>query len=288
MIRVIKCLTSAVVFFVTALLCHAQSTDSLVAAEERLGSLFERISQVESDTEKEQLCEDISDVFDEMLLQPSSFKHSFDSLKNLGKVYSPDGRLRFYTWNLPLRDGTNRFYGMLQFKPDHLQEPLVFRLTDAGDQVEDVLQAVASGDNWYGSLVYEITQFESLDTTYYILLGFAPFDLFTSQKIIDILYFRPDIIQDKTRLQPVFGKPVFLVGNKLQCRVVFEYSARVQMTLQWADQAEMIIFDHLSPLNPSYTGNYQFYGPDFSYDGFVFEKGVWRLMEDIDIRNILE
>jgi len=39
----------------------------------------------------------------------------------------------------------------------------------------------------------------------------------------------------------------------------------------------MIIFDHLSPSKPSYTGNYQFYGPDFSYDGLevLMDIGTW-------------
>jgi hypothetical protein len=47
----------------------------------------------------------------------------------------------------------------------------------------------------------------------------------------------------------------------------------------------MIIFDHLSPSKPSYAGNYQYYGPDFSYDGLKFEQGIWELVENVDIRN---
>ena len=48
---------------------------------------------------------------------------------------------------------------------------------------------------------------------------------------------------------------------------------------------KMIMFDHLSPSRPSYTGNYEYYGPDFSYDGFRFEKDAWVLTEQIDMRN---
>jgi len=57
------------------------------------------------------------------------------------------------------------------------------------------------------------------------------------------------------------------------------------MSLQWNEKMNMIIFDHLSPSKPSYTGNYQFYGPDFSYDGLEVVNGYWDLVEDIDIRN---
>jgi hypothetical protein len=30
---------------------------------------------------------------------------------------------------------------------------------------------------------------------------------------------------------------------------------------------------------------YQLYGPDLSYDGLKFEKGLWILQRDIDVRN---
>jgi hypothetical protein len=46
-----------------------------------------------------------------------------------------------------------------------------------------------------------------------------------------------------------------------------------------------IVFDHLSPVSPEYKDNYQYYGPDFSFDSFNFEKGSWILKNDIDIRN---
>jgi hypothetical protein len=47
----------------------------------------------------------------------------------------------------------------------------------------------------------------------------------------------------------------------------------------------MIVFDHLSPANESYTGNYQYYGPDLSFDALRFENGIWELKENIDVRN---
>jgi hypothetical protein len=32
-------------------------------------------------------------------------------------------------------------------------------------------------------------------------------------------------------------------------------------------------------------GNYQFYGPDFTYDGLKFEKGIWVSYSNIDVTN---
>jgi hypothetical protein len=56
------------------------------------------------------------------------------------------------------------------------------------------------------------------------------------------------------------------------------------MSLAWNSKMKMIIFDHLAPPNSSYTGNYAYYGPDFSYDGFRFEEGKWELVEKVDVR----
>ena len=288
MIRVRKCLILFSVLVFLSSIGQAQPSDSLPSWEAGLEDLFGQVSSAGNNVEKENLCDSISGLFDTLLKRPASFHFPFDSLRTLGKVYSPDGKLRFYTWNLAYGDGTNRFYGMLQFLPGEDADPLVYRLNDGGEDAADILHAVLDAGHWDGSLVYEIAQAETMDTTFYIVLGYAPLNLFVSEKTIDVLYFKEGTGADPDVMQPVFGRPFFQVGDDLQCRVVFIYSAQAQMTLHWNDRAEMIVFDHLSPVNPSYTGNYQFYGPDFSYDGYVFSNGFWRLVEDIDIRNIPE
>jgi hypothetical protein len=57
------------------------------------------------------------------------------------------------------------------------------------------------------------------------------------------------------------------------------------MTLVWDEKYRRIIFDHLSPAYPELEGQYQFYGPDFSYDGFRYKKGKWVFEEMLDPRN---
>jgi hypothetical protein len=46
-----------------------------------------------------------------------------------------------------------------------------------------------------------------------------------------------------------------------------------------------IIFDHLVPISPALKGNKEFYGPDFSFDTYNLEKGVWKFNTDVDARN---
>lgn len=262
-------------------MCTAQAQGSHNTLETSLHQLFSEMVQSGSDAIKEDLCESIAANLDSLLHDPATFDHPFDVLKNLGKIYSPDRRIRFYTWNLQYRERSNRYYGFIQYKPKEGEVPLVYRLYDDSDNTEDPEDAVLNHESWYGALIYEIVEQMHNGITYYITLGYDPCDLFISRKIIDVLHFEEGT-------EPVFGHPFFREGNDVHSRIVFEYSAKVQMALNWVSSLNMIVFDHLSPERPSYTGNYQFYGPDFSYDGFKFENGFWNLTEDIDIRNIPE
>jgi hypothetical protein len=68
---------------------------------------------------------------------------------------------------------------------------------------------------------------------------------------------------------------------------MFQYSTDVVMTLRYEERKNAIVFSHLSPESddPYMKEQYQFYGPDGSFDAFVKEKDKWKLVEDIDIRN---
>ena len=57
------------------------------------------------------------------------------------------------------------------------------------------------------------------------------------------------------------------------------------MGLKYDERFKMIVFDHLSPIRPELAGDYKFYGPDFSYDGYKFENGFWVYMPDLDVTN---
>jgi hypothetical protein len=81
-----------------------------------------------------------------------------------------------------------------------------------------------------------------------------------------------------------FGLNCFSDGKSLKHRVLFEYSSRAVMSLKFENDT-FIVFDHLSPFSPQYRDNRQFYGPDFSFDSFSYDRGIWRYKGDIDIKN---
>jgi len=54
---------------------------------------------------------------------------------------------------------------------------------------------------------------------------------------------------------PVFGRPAFRIEGKLKNRVIFEYAEDVVMTARYNKENKMIVFDHLSPIEPALKNN---------------------------------
>jgi hypothetical protein len=210
-----------------------------------------------------------------ILRNPASYTYTFDSLKMIGKVSSPDNELRIFTWNMVVGDSTFNF-GIIQAKPTNNTDCQVFLLMDKAD-IDQLSYTKVTPGNWYGALYYKVILNQAADKKYYTLLGYDSFSPYISKKIIDVLYFENGI--------PFFGAPVFQILGKMQLRVVFSYSARVSMMLNYDEATKMIMVDHLSPSESRYTGQYEYYGPDFSYDGYFFNKTFWQYLPIVNSDN---
>ena len=82
---------------------------------------------------------------------PGSFDYPFDPLSNMGKITSQDQKIRIYTWNLPCNDGTNTYYGFLQYKTGQKTISVLFNLTtQACDNQQILAWPSLPPDNWYG------------------------------------------------------------------------------------------------------------------------------------------
>ena len=249
----------------------------LKSYEDSLKYYFSQLAAERNDLAKENINAKLIAYFTIALNTDNSFDYNFDSLKNVGIIKSPDEKLRIITWNLPYNDRTHKYFGFIQYKKSR-RETLTFQLNDESDFIEKPEFAVLDHNKWYGALYYQIIDNKYRGTTYYTLLGVDLHDILTKKKIIEVLYF-------DSNDQPVFGKTVFKNVRESVTRVIFEYSAQADMALTYDEEKEMIIYDHLSPHRPSLKGQYEFYGPDFSYDGLKFERGIWNFYPDLDVRN---
>jgi len=241
---------------------------------------FERMYSQTNEKAKLQINDSIIAALKEELTAPESFFFRFDTLRRTGKIYSPDESLRIFTWNIPLQDGSHMFYGILQFYDKKWDANKVIVLEDKGKPLpDDPEKKSMQPGQWLGALYYRIVPVKVGRDIYYTLLGFIPNDLFTSKKVIDVVW-----MDENEHVK--FGYPMFQMNRELKHRLIFEYNARVSMNLDYLSDLEMIIYDHLAPERSSYKGDYEFYGPDGSFDGLVFDKKTdhWQLKEDVDLR----
>jgi hypothetical protein len=245
--------------------------------EADLIGMFSRLRENLSTAEKLIINDSVKLIIDSYAASDSVFKHRFSNLRFLGQVTSPDNIIKILTWNLILEDGGNRYFCYIIKRNQSGSRNHVYRLAGLYNEAPIRTDTIYSESSWYGALYYDIRPFKSVNSTRYILLGIDYGNSFITRKIIDVLSFDPE-----DRL--VFGYKCFTDGKQILPRVVFEFAATAVMSLKF-DSEKLIVFDHLSPFSPELKDNRQFYGPDFSFDSYSLENGLWKLKSNIDIRN---
>lgn len=254
---------------------------------EDLQKLFKEIAENRNDSIKMQMNEQLKKKIGKMLREPNSFSQTYNELPNLGKIYSDDGKVRILTWAFPLEDKTYQYGGFVQYKTRKgvVTTPLRFR----NDPYLPSKIGKISPQNWYGALYYKVFKVKKRRDVYYIALGWSGNNAASDFKVIEPIEFTKD-----GRLS-YFGKEVFTIpkapdaprtrSKSLPYRDVLEYSSDGRTALDYDINKKMIIFDHLVPIEPIYTDIRSYYGPDFTYDAYILEKGEWKFIENIDARN---
>lgn len=215
----------------------------------------------------------------EALQQPGAFAYPFDSLKFMARLTAPDQKFRLFNWNLPLADGTHQYFCFILMNPGKESQPVIHELTDKSDEIRSPETSTLSAEKWYGALYYRIILTQTKKEKYYTLLGWDGNNNMIWKKIIEVLTFRSDGA-------PVFGEnALFDMGKISKRRIIFQYKAELVMTLRYEESDKLIVFDRLAPEIPNADGMYQFYTQTFSYDGFKFKKGKWRLQENVEAKN---
>ncbi len=255
-----------------------------------LQKVFDTIAECRDDSTKMSLNQKLYEEIGVLLQAPNSFDDPFLELQNLGKIYSDDRKVRIYTWSFPLEDKSYQYGGYIQYKKKNetVTTPLLFKSASVPKETDEI-----SVKNWYGALYYKVFHVKKRRDNYYIAFGWSGFDAATDFKVIEPLDF------DKQGNLSSFGKEVFnqsastdnvnkqptRSSKKSPYRIVLEYNSEGKVALDYDYANEKIVFDHLSPIEPTYTGIRAYYGPDFTYDAYELKKGIWYFEENIDARN---
>lgn len=206
-----------------------------------------------------------------------SFYYKFDSIKRIGRISSDDKKLVLFTWNIP-QGMFHNYYGIIQYYSKKEKKVLIYSLKEEPGKLKRFPQAQADINGWPGALYYKIVTTKYKGQVFYTLLGYNFNDLLSNYKLIEVMAF--DDLN-----YPYFPQRKFMYKGKVQNRIILEYAEQANVTLDYNKNNKMIVFDHLSPARPSLEGQFQYYGPDFSYDGFSFEDGIWMHKSDIDVSN---
>lgn len=231
-------------------------------------------------------------ILKQALEMEGAFEYGFDSLTFIGRLNAPDGAFRIFNWNMPMEDGTHKYYGFIlvdqdkiegkKGKKSHLKTSgkyVLYELTDQSDFIRNPELTTLNCDKWFGCLYYKIILTSNKGKNYYTLFGWDGNTPMTWKKVIEVMTFGKDG-------QPIFGEEMAFQVNKLsKRRIIFEFKAELTMTLKYEEKGKRIVCDVLAPEVSGAEGMFQFYVNTGAYDAYVWKKGKWLYKPDQDVRN---
>ena len=246
---------------------------NLAELEDQLNVKLNELRSAKTEQEMQRMNAVFTQEMNKFLEKDGAFQYPFTRLKSIADLHSDDGLVRIVHWNLEFADFTYSYSGfVVRYDPDE-EKSTVVPLVDVNDPYTPIPENIVDGKNWYGALYYKMITVEYNGENQYVLLGWDGGTTSSNFKIIDVLSFKGNAVK--------FGSPLFVNKKKVLKRVVFEYSDKSNMALRMDEKRNRIVFDHLSPENPSLTGVYSFYVPDFSYDAYVWTEDRFVLQEDV-------
>lgn len=286
----IKIITTILVLLFISDCTFSQSVTTKSQMQDSLSKISTLIWKQKTDSSKLQTNNIFLTKFKSVLEFEPSGNFAFDSIFGITHVASADGSFGIYTWNVPLADGTNKYFGFIEFKKDK-NTIIPLQSKDIDPTNLDMRQLTTQ--EWYGAIYYKLIEVEADGEKAYTLLGWDGYTSISNRKFIDIVSF-------DNNGNILFGMPVFKTDKGIKDRVIFEYAEKATMLLRYDYQAIMvekknklkkenswlIVMDRLIPMDPSMKGFRKYYVPaGDTYDGYIFRNGFWTLAENIEVAN---
>lgn len=229
-----------------------------------------------SDAEKKYAQDVVQRRLHSLLGNDDALTADLSGLPRLYCLTSKNNRMRIVTYMTAFGDFSSQCGGIVLRR--NLNGTIdMFDLDDQTNEIGNPERLKTTNKKWYGAVYYDMVEVNYNKTVYYTLFGYKGNDGVVKTRVIEPLWF------DDKKCR--FGAPIFEHEKATYVRRVFRYSAGVNMMMRWDEKRESIVFDHLSPQSSMYIGEYRFYGPDFSYDGYEKGNKYWIFKEDIELRN---
>jgi len=289
------------IFFLVLSLCfggYSQKKIDFSFWEDSLVRMRQNVMTAKNETERMLWNEDFMNLLEYVLQEPNSFKFMWNSVKNFSVLTSPDHLFKVFTWYVEKDNYTVENYGFLQIYNENRRKYVIYPLYDQRNTMDYPDEMVTDCNRWYGAVYYNLIPVQTKNKTYYTLLGWNGNNLFTNQKVIEILHFKKDAT-------PVFGAKIFKnYPKKTATRIIFEYHKNSTLSLKYENQSYpvntgkrdvktkriiyetvsnyMIIFDQLIPMDNSMDYISAFAIPESSLNqGFIIQDGKWFFLSSV-------
>jgi hypothetical protein len=272
-----KYIISYLILFISLSTGVAKSQTAENNTEQLLGTLFNRLVDNYNDGSRIRINDSIRTIIDSYVNSDSVFNHRFSDLRYLGQITSPDSLVKIVTWNLVLEDAPGKYFCYLIKKGEPGKKNIVCRMSADYNNKPVIADTSYSVNDWYGALYYDIRPVPSGNSRCWVMLGIDYGNAIISRKIIEVLNFNDDG-------SVILGRKWFDNGKEKVYRAVFEYASSAMMSLRFKNE-NSIVFDHLVPFKESQKGDLQYYGPDYSFDAYNYQNGIWKLVINVDVRN---
>lgn len=225
---------------------------------------------------KEELIAKFEVLIGEHSMDADFIRISLEDAPVFQDVISPDSSFRIITAHAMIDKDEYVYYGGLfdasskQFIPFKQDAFLM-------DKFDKQTFSFAS---WYGAVYYGVYPFKKGRKTAYLLFGIQNVDYFTRMKVMDVLWKDEDTWK--------LGKSVFHYQSEKMSeadtlsRFYQVYAAEAPIVMNYDENEDMIVFDHLMPIKGMYPGQETAWVPDGTYSGFKWSKGYWRFVEKLE------
>ena len=201
----------------------------------------------------------------------NSFWYPFDSVRGISKLYAPDSSFRIFTWDMQFDEYYSRQKGAIQLRTKDGSLKLI-PLRDVSEFTENAMDSARNKSNWIGAIYYNIIKTEYKGKNFYTLFGLDNNSVRSTKKWIEVLSFNE-------KNEAVFGGPVFsfekdTIPKKTQYRFGLEYKKDARVLVNYIDDLQMILVDHLVSENDEPENKWTLV-PDGDNEAFKWENGKW-------------
>jgi len=314
-------------FLLCTKLVFSQFPFSVPEYTDSLRKLGEKILNSKTDFARFEANEKFKGLLIFMLSHEGAYDLDFTEVKNLSALTAPDRKFKIFSWIVPKIDVSYECFGLIYSWNERKKVWETYELKDVKNEITNAEKKVFRKNEWWGALYYELIPVKSNGSMYYTLLGWDGSTSISNKKVIDVLSLNPlgqpsfgaslfsgygrqqkRIIfeyADFTQMVLRYDKQAYVIEKKKKNSKKSQPKPPKKNDLtsggfkaqQNQDDnvkrkrkaADMIVFDHLIPMNSSLQGAYQYYVPEVNIvDGFIFRDGKWVFMPDIDARNVVK